>query len=169
MPVVSSALTTAGIVAGAGLLVYRRIRKSFGRQAWNATGSGIRLGVLSLVWLSLVAAAVFVPGAAWAVAGGMVTGAALGVFTQPLTRVECVDGLKFTTPNPWIGAALISLLLGRLLWRLANGDFAAGGVGEGSSPWTLAIAATIVTYYVADGIGLLARMRRLPATPGTLA
>jgi hypothetical protein len=38
-------------------------------------------------------------------------------------------------------------------------------MGQNASPLTLGIAATLVAYYLVNGVGLLVRMRRLVATP----
>lgn len=83
--------------------------------------------------------------------------------------MERENGLRFYTPNPWIGGVLSLLLVGRLAWRMGSGVFTGGTVqfGQNASPLTLAIAATLVGYYLFNGIGLALRMRALapPVSP----
>ena len=73
--------------------------------------------------------------------------------------------------NPWIGGALSLLLVGRLLWRMGHVDMAtmasgSAGFGQQASPLTLGIAATLVTFYVVNSIGLFVQMGRLaPSDP----
>jgi hypothetical protein len=47
---------------------------------------------------------------------------------------------------------------------MGSGVFTAGatGMGQNASPLTLGIAATLVAYYLVNGIGLWLRMRALP-------
>jgi hypothetical protein len=127
---------------------------------------GIRLGLLSLALLGLLMAAVFVPGAGMAVGLGIAVGGTLAGVALWHNHAEIVDGQLGYTPNPWIGGALSLLLVGRLLWRMGSGgltSMAAGGApfGSQSSPLTLGIAATLVSFYVVNSIGLFVQMRRL--------
>ncbi len=158
-PALSPVLFTAVI----GWAYYRRIRGSFGRQPWRPLRTGIRLGLLSLALVAMVMAAVFVPKAAWPVVGGLAVGATLGMFAIRHTRMEWFEGKRCYTPNPWIGAALSLLLIGRLLWRAGSGVFGAGAqqMTQNASPLTLAIGATLISYYIVQGIGLSLAMRRL--------
>jgi hypothetical protein len=149
-----------------GWAYYRRIAGSFGRQPWRPVRAGIRLGLLALLGISLVFAAVFVPRAAMAVSGGALVGVLLAALALKHTHVAVVDGVRGYTPNPWIGGALSLLLVGRLGWRMASGGFAAGAA-QNASPLTLGLAATLVAYYLVNGTGLFVQMRRLaaPAAP----
>lgn len=145
-----------------GWAYYRRIRGSFGRQAWRPVRAGIRLGLLSLVLLSLLAAGIFVPHTGAAIAAGLAVGALLGALALRHTHAEIIDGGRFYTPNPYIGAALSLLLVGRLAWRMGSGAFVAGSAqaAQNASPLTLGIAATLVGYYLCFGVGLALRMRK---------
>jgi membrane associated rhomboid family serine protease len=159
LPALTPYLATAGI----GWLYYRRIRRSFGRQAWQPKRTIARLVLVSLVAASLVCAAVFLPHVGAGIAVGAVLGAALGVFAQKHTHAQLVDGKRYYTPNPWIGGGLTLLLLGRLAWRWSQGALAASSVqvGQQVSPLTLGIAATLIAYSLVHSSGLLLRMREL--------
>ncbi|MEO8162066.1 MAG: hypothetical protein ABI588_11670, partial [Arenimonas sp.] len=123
-----------------GFAYFRRIANSFGRQPWRPLRTGLRLGLLTLALFGLGMAAFFVPGAALAVGIGLAGGSVLALFALKFTHAEVVDGQRFYTPNPWIGGALSLLLVGRLLWRMGSGGFAAvaGGAqfGQHASPLT---------------------------------
>lgn len=159
LPVLTPYLATAGI----GWMYYRRIRRSFGRQTWQPRRTAFRLVFLSLASLGLLVAAIFLPHTAWGVAGGVVAGVVLGLLALRHTHAEIVDGQRYYTPNPWIGGALSLLLIGRLAWRWSHGALAGGtaAAAQQASPLTFALAATLVSYYLVNGIGLMVRMREL--------
>lgn len=162
-------LTPYLAAAGMAWLYYRRLRRYFGRQAWQPRRTLLRIGLLSLVSVLLVVAAARLPHVAWAVAGGALGGVALGWFALRHTRIDEIDGRLGYTPHPWIGAGLTVLLLGRLAWRWAQGAFSGGmqNTAQQASPLTMAMAAVLVAYSLTQGIGLLRRMRALrpPARP----
>jgi len=98
---------------------------------------------------------------------GVLAGAALGAFALQHTHIEAPDGQRYYTPNPWIGAGLSVLLIGRLAWRWASGAFSEGSAQsmQNASPLTLAIAVALVTYSLVHTGGLLLRMRALATPP----
>jgi len=167
--VVAHALSPYLFTGLLGLAYVRRILGNFGRRPWRPVAAGIRLGLLMLALIGLGFAAAFLPGAAVAVGLGLAIGGALAAFALRHTHADIVDGQRGYTPNPWIGGALSLLLVGRLLWRMGSGGLtalAAGGAAYGSqsSPLTLGIAATLVGFYVVNGIGLFVQMHRLQAS-----
>ena len=158
------ALLPYAFTAGIGVLYYRRIRRHFGRQPWQPWRTTARVVLLSLVMVSLIFAGVFVPGAGWAVGGGVIAGVVLGVFGISHTQVESLDGVRSYMPNPWIGSALSLLLLGRLIWRFMHGGFVQQQQSS-PSPLTLAFAAALIGYYLTYSIVLMWRMRQLAVQP----
>lgn len=157
--------------AAIGWAYYRRIRGSFGRQPWRPVRTGVRLGLLALAAAMLGMAAVFVPGGALPVVGGAVVGGLLGLLALRHTHIGWHEGLRCYTPNPWIGAALGVLLVGRLAWRVGSGALTGGAaqMGQNASPLTLGIGATLVGYYLVQGVGLALAMRRLGPVADTTA
>ena len=167
MPAIALApLTPYLSMAAIAFLYYRRIRRTFGRQPWKPVRSGIRLGVMALLGAALVSAAVFLPGVLPGIVTGAVVGIGLGVLALRHTHTEWADGRGWSTTNPWIGAALTVVLLGRLAWRMGSGALATGDGASGfqASPLTFGIAAILVGFYFVNGAGLAWRMREL-ATP----
>ncbi|MET0290119.1 MAG: hypothetical protein ABW178_10880 [Pseudoxanthomonas sp.] len=159
--------------AAIAFIYYRRIRRTFGRQPWQPKRAIARLMLLVLVAGLLAFAAYGLPGVAPGIALGALGGAALGGFSLRHTHAEWVDGKGRYTPNPWIGAGLTVLLLGRLAWRWADGGFSMGGGAPGSqaSPLTMGIATTLVMYSLVHVGGLWWRMRQLrlqAASPAVL-
>lgn len=150
-------------MAAIAFIYYRRIRRSFGRQPWKPVRSGVRAGILLLAAAALAFGAYSLPQVAAGVAVGATLGAALGLFSLRHTHAEWIDGRGSYTPNPWIGGALMLVLLGRLAWRWADGAFSAAAATPGPqfSPLTLGIAATLVAYSLVQLAGLWARMRQL--------
>jgi len=150
------------MTAGFGWLYYRRIRRHFGWQPWRPLRNGIRIGVLSLVSVMLVFAALYIPHVALGIAAGAGAGIGLGVFALRHTVMSPRDGRLGYTPNPWIGGALALLLIGRLAWRWYGGAFSQGmGQGMGNaSPLTLALAAALISYGLVQAIGLALRLRQ---------
>ena len=163
----SPALTPVLFSGLLGWVYYRRIRGSFGRQPWRPVRVGFRMALLMVALAGLAMAARFIPHVALAVTGGLAIGALLAWFALRHTRVELTDGARWFTPNPWIGGALSLLLVGRLAWRMGSGVFGGGSaqMAQNASPLTLGIAATLVAYYLVNGIGLVVRMRALATAP----
>jgi hypothetical protein len=110
--------------------------------------------------------------------GGVIIGAALGVLGVRLTRFETdpVRGDCYV-PNPWIGALLTALLLGRLAYRFIvampqmqhaqAAASAASGAGASSwssgydaSPLTMLMLGLLIGYYILYFTGLLIHHRR---------
>ena len=161
-----STLTPLAFAAAVGLIYYRRIRRQFGRQAYQPKRAMARTLFLTLVLCGLLVAAVALPKVGLAIVGGLVLGALLGVAALRFTGIESSDGARWYTPNPWIGGALSLLLVGRLAWRWGQGAFSQGGaqVAANASPLTMGIMSALVAFYVVNGAGLAWRMRDL-ATP----
>lgn len=164
MPVhAASPLTPYLPMVAIAFLYYRRIRRSFGRQPWRPVRAGIRLGLLALVAVLLIGLGFLIPHVAPGLALGALAGAGLGLLALRHTRTEWRDGQGWYTPNPWIGALLMVLLLGRLAFRWSTGAFAGGAATAGSqaSPLTLGMAAALVVYSLVHVGGLWLRMRTL--------
>ena len=158
-----TSLTPLLATAGIAWIYYRRIRRQFGRQQYQPRRAMFRIGLLALVSCALLVMAFVLPKVGLAIVSGLAIGAGLGLFALRHTAIEAVDGAHWYTPNPWIGGALSLLLVGRLAWRYGHGAFSTGGAqaAQNMSPLTLGIAATLVGFYVVNGVGLALRMRAL--------
>ena len=158
-------------------IVWRRVSRTFGRQPIRRKRMLMRIVLFAVVGALLALTGLHKLALAEGLLGGVLIGAAIGLLGLRLTRFE-VDPVKGDcyVPNPWIGALLSVLLLGRLGWRLmvlwpqlqqassaaANqaGGFNAPAMGYTSSPLTMLLIGLLVGYYIAYFSGLLIHHRR---------
>jgi len=148
--------------------LYRRARRSFGRQPVRDGYTWFRIGVLTLVAAAvgvLIARDVAVLGA---LLGGIACGAVLGAFAIKYTKFEVTPQGRFYTPHTYIGLVVTALFVGRLLYRfleMYNGVVPAAAAGRDlaaayeRSPFTLAVFGALVGYYVLYYLGVLQRTR----------
>ena len=166
-------LTPLLFAAVIGVVYYRRIRRQFGRQPYQPKRAMARTVLLMLVLCGLLVAAIALPKVGLAIVEGLVLGALLGAAALRYTGIESSDGVRWYTPNPWIGGALSLLLVARLAWRWGQGAFSQGGaqVAANASPLTMGLMSALVAFYVVNGAGLAWRMRELavPATGSTVS
>jgi hypothetical protein len=149
--------------------LYRRFKRSFGRQLVRPRRMVLRMVVLSgvcalfLWWLPTRL------GIAGALAG-LAVGGGLALVDLAHTELEVTADGTFYTPNRWIGLVVTSLFVGRLTVRLFTVYEHAAQVGQGTptsptanglpkSPLTLALYFLLATYYVGYYAGLLRRER----------
>ena len=147
--------------------VYRRVRRSFGRQAVNVTRIWIRVAILIVVGVLAAAAALRGPGTLSALVGGLACGAGLAYIGLRHTQFEVTEEGRFYTPHTYIGIFVTAVFLGRLLYRLQilyPGLQAAPPAQNWAdayqrSPLTLAIFGMLVSYYVLFYLGVLHQSR----------
>ncbi len=160
-----------------GGIVWRRVSRTFGRQPIQRKRMVFRIAVFALLGALLALSGLHKPELAEGLLGGVLIGAAVGLLGLRLTRFDTdpVRGDVYL-PNPWIGALLTALLLGRLAWRLMeiwpqmqSAPGAATGQGEGfnmqmmdytSSPLTMLVIGLLIGYYIVYFSGLLVHHRR---------
>ena len=143
------------IVALLMFVLIRRGRRLFGRQRFSVALLGLRLGVVALLCLMLFLVLSLARG--WVPLAGLGLGAAVGLLGVALTRFDSDDGELHYTPNAYVGIGVLSLFVGRLVYRLvqmvslpdriesgAGGDFA----GLRSSPLTVGILFVVLGFYV---------------------
>jgi hypothetical protein len=163
--------------------IFRRVRRTFGRQPVQVGRIWLRIGMLTLLGGLLIATSVARNAEALeALSGGLACGAALAYVGLRHTKFEVTPEGRFYTPHTYIGLAVTALFLGRLLYRffyLSYGANAVTGadrnlaVAYQRNPLTLGIFAVLIGYYVLFYAGVLFRTRpaALPpsdgATPGT--
>jgi hypothetical protein len=143
-----------------GWVVYRRVRRQFGRQPFTPKRHIARLALLGVATVALVVLAFLQPVFALPIAAGLAGGALVAMVNLKLTRFEWTPAGDYYYPHPYVGAALSLLLVGRLLYRYA---MLGGMAGIGSqpspaavqSPLTMGLLALLLGYYVAYLIGLM--------------
>jgi hypothetical protein len=164
------------IVPLVALMIWRRISRNFGRQPIQRKRMIARIAIFAVIGGLLMLAGLHDIRLAEGLLGGMAIGAALGFVGLRLTRFE-TDPVKGDcyVPNPWIGAVLTALLVGRLVWRFmvlapqaqqtqALAATAPPGtdvsMGYQASPLTLLMVGLLVGYYIVYFAGLLVHHKR---------
>lgn len=156
------------IVAIVVWALYRRMRRSFGRQRVRDGRMWLRIGILTVAALLIageVARDVPVLGALLA---GIACGAGLAYIGLKYTKFEVTAEGRFYTPHAYIGLVVAALFVGRLLYRFLevyNGALPAVNAGQSlaatyqHSPFTLAVFGALVGYYVPYYLAILRRVR----------
>jgi len=155
-----------GSVATAALvlfIIYRRFRRSFGRQVLRPRSMIVRMAILSIVGVLLLPAALRSSSAALAISAGLLLGVGLGAWGAQHTRFEWHEGKLHYVPHTYAGMVVSALFLGRLLYRfvlISHGAYspdAAGSFGASSpgalgslyrNPLTLGVFFVLIGYYV---------------------
>ena len=158
-----------------GFAIYRRVRRTIGRQPFQPRRMQMRmivLGVAGAIALAFSFRNIEVGGAMLA---GIAGGAALGIFGLRHTKFETTPQGQFYTPHTYIGLFVTLLFLGRLAYRfliVMPSMQAAAQAHENpyaafqKSPLTMAIFGIVIGYYVAYYAAVIREMRRIsPATP----
>jgi MFS family permease len=149
-------------------IVWRRVGRSFGRQPIRRKQMIARIVVFAIIGCLLALAGLHDIRLAEGLLGGVLIGGAIGLLGLRLTRFE-VDPVRGDcyVPNPWIGALLTVLLLGRLAYRFmvmwqssAAATADAGFQAQPYSPLTMLLIGLLVGYYIVYFIGLLIHHRR---------
>jgi hypothetical protein len=102
--------------------------------------------------------------------GGLLVGGLVGYAGLRLTRFETTpEGDRFI-PNPWLGAVVTALFLGRVAYRFIVASTGAAAVAAqghppiGNSPLTMLVLGLTFGYYICYYAGLLVHHRRWKAT-----
>ncbi|MDQ2800108.1 MAG: DUF1453 family protein [Armatimonadota bacterium] len=178
MPNTHFSPTTLIFVAVFGFLLYRRYRRTVGRQPLvpkRLTFQVILLaGITLLVFVPLLAHPLtVVEGLAGLLVGGLV-----GLVSLRLTQFERTPDRDYYTPNTYLGLAVFGVFLARIIYRYTqvssqiSAPHAAGPMPPGamsaltSSPLTVALLLMVIGYYLIYEGGLLLWYRRNP--PGTV-
>jgi hypothetical protein len=156
------------------LRVWSRVRSQFGLQPIQRKRMITRIAIFAILGLLVALYALSVRNAdlLLGVGGGVAIGVVIGLVGLNFTRFE-LDPVKGDcyVPNPYIGALITILFLGRIVWRLAmvspqlmdstGTAQPAHGPAIGQSPLTLGLFALIVGYYICYFTGLLIHHQRI--------
>ncbi len=155
-----------GVVATVVLLLfilYRRMRRLFGRQPLKPARMIARIVILCIVGALLSPAALRSSAAALAMSAGLVLGVAIGAWGAQHTRFEWHEGELHYVPHTYAGLVVSALFLGRLLYRfliVSQGGLAAGASAGRApaaadawgtlyhNPLTLSVFFVLIGYYV---------------------
>lgn len=154
------------------LIVWRRVRSQFGPQPIRRKKMVFRIVVFAVLGGFFASVVMHDMRLLGGLGGGMLAGAALGLFGLRLSRFQ-LDPIKGDcyVPNPYIGALVTVLFLARLLWRFAmlspqlrdptGATPPIHGPDIGQSPLTMALFGVVVGYYICYFAGLLIHHQRL--------
>ncbi|MGH8320068.1 MAG: hypothetical protein ACREUL_19215 [Steroidobacteraceae bacterium] len=158
-------------------VLYRRMRRSFGRQRVQDRRMWVRIGFFILVTILVAGAVARDTRVLVALGAGIVCGVVLGYVGLKYTKFEITSEGRFYTPHAYIGLVVFALLVGRLLYKFLgvyNGVVPAAAAGQSlaatyqHSPFLVAVLGALVGYYVLYYLGVLQRTRRPTALgPGT--
>jgi hypothetical protein len=150
------------------LLLYRRFKRSVGRQPLAPRRMTARIVVLLLVGALLLATSPTATGLVGACAGAL-AGVALAMIALAHTKLEAGPDGNFYTPNRWLGLLVTALLVGRVAFRMATVyQASASGAPPPSmqrSPLTLAVFFVMAGYYGFYYAGVLRKMKALAPAP----
>jgi hypothetical protein len=164
----ANALGTALFTALVVVVLYKRLRRSVGRQRIEPPRLVLRIvifGSLAVLITSLLLIS------SWPVLGVGVLGAGLGWLAVRLTTFERDVNGSYYTPNGLIGITVFALFLGRIVYRLVTiGPILGAGNSDQNSllgyldrqdgpPITLAMFFLLVVFYVTYYGGVLIRSR----------
>lgn len=155
-------------------IVWRRVSRQFGRQPIRRKRMIARIAIFAVIGALLGLSGFHNIRLTEGLIAGALIGALIGMVGLRLTRFE-VDPVKGDcyVPNPWIGALLTALLLGRLIWRvmqmqqISAAAHAAGYPASYTySPLTMLVIGLLVGYYIVYFSGLLIHHRRFQQARG---
>lgn len=168
---------TVLIAAFVLFILYRRFRRTFGRQKLRPTRMMIRIVILAAVCVLALASPFRSLSSDLAAAGGAVIGIALGAWAFAHTRFESTADGRFYTPNGYIGMLVVALFLGRLIYRFIviyplmhhavqqaaqNPQVQADPFGSFQySPMTVGLYFLLTGYYICYYVGILIKGRKL--------
>jgi hypothetical protein len=154
--------------------VYRRVRRTVGWQVFRPRSLTIRSVILCVVGVLFLAIGGLHPVSLVSDIVGILLGVALAYVGANLTRYEHRGGRLNYLPNPWLGAIVTVLFLGRLVYRMyplftggtdalqnASGNGANPWTGMSGSSWAAGFMMIMFAYYVTYAILLLRGSNRL--------
>jgi hypothetical protein len=144
--------------------LYSRVRRSVGRQTFSRIRPRFTLVLFPLLTLLLAFAVRSHLASLGLMAGGVIAGAALGIFGISKTKFENTPEGMFYTPNAHLGIALSALFAARVVYRMSeiySMGTQAQTIDFTRSPLTLGIFGLLAGYYVAYAIGLVRWHQRI--------
>lgn len=147
-----------GLLVAALLIfaVYRRLRRSFGRQRLRPVSMQVRMGLMLVIGGLLASTARLGAPFVEAIAAGLLAGIALAIWGASQTRFEREGAEIYYVPHTYTGIVVSLLFVGRLAYRLVLGYGQTPGQTPGqttlagtlNSPLTVGLFFVLVGYYV---------------------
>ena len=157
------------MIAVIGFAIFRRVRRTIGRQPYQPKRMQVRMVVLGIVGAIALLFSFRNVDVGGAMVAGIVGGAALGLFGVRHTKFETTPRGQFYTPHTYIGLFVTLLFLGRLAYRflIVMPSMQAAAQADANpyasmqkSPLTMAIFGIVVGYYIAYYGAVIREMRK---------
>jgi cytochrome bd-type quinol oxidase subunit 2 len=163
-------------------IVYRRVRRNFGRQRVSEVRLKLRAVVLAVIGALILIGSVSHPLMLGALAGGVVAGIGLAMVGLHHTQFEATTEGRFYIPHTYTGLLVTGLFLGRICYRfILVYQQAQAGVAQDQDPFaylqhspvTTLVFGLLIGYYIFFNVGILRRSQQLvvppaaPAAPAT--
>ncbi len=144
-------------------IMYRRVRRNFGRQKLNRGYMIFRMVVLCVIGALMLIPTFFIKELAWVTIAGAGIGVGLGIWAAKHTRFLREDGVLYYLPHTYTGMVVTALFVGRIAYKVfVNAQPYAGvttdwntGPGDLSfldafvhNPWTRLAYFILLGYYV---------------------
>ncbi len=164
------------MIAVVGFAIFRRVRRTIGRQPYQPRRMQVRMIVLGLAGAIALAFSFRNVEVGGAMVAGLVAGAALGLFGLRHTKFETTPQGQFYTPHMFIGLFVTLLFLGRLAYRflIVMPTLQAAAQADANpyasfqkSPLTMAIFGIVIGYYIAYYGAVIREMRKQTVLPTT--
>ncbi len=142
--------------------IYRRIRRSIGRQPLRPRRIIVSIVILSVISIVIFSLSLLLPKLMLGLGGGLLLGALLGFVGLRLTKFETTETGHFYTPNTHIGIVLSMLFVGRMayrFWVMRDATAASNSPPPFQSPLTLFIFGLTAGYYLLYYVGLFIHTR----------
>jgi len=154
-----------------GWSIYRRARRSIGRQPVRPMRLWIRVGVLAVVGGIVFTASLMNTTLLAALTGGIVGGVILALIGLRHTKFETTAQGHFYTPHTYIGLIVSALFIARITFRFMEIYLVPRAAAPPinpidqyqRSPLTLAIFGVLIGYYVVFNFGILRTSRNRPS------
>jgi hypothetical protein len=152
--------------------IYRRLRRSFGRQPLRPARMTVRLVLLAIIGCAMLPLALKSGQFLTAELAGITLGVALGWWGTQRTRFLTLGGRLYYVPHTYTGIAVSLLFLGRLIFRVfqayagAHTEHAsASGAPQSfaNSPLTVALFFVLIGYYICFYSWVLWKSKHLDA------
>ena len=151
--------------------IFRRLRRSFGRQPVRTVALTIRALLFLVIGIALgLSVSAFHPVLLGALSAGVVAGLILAYFGLRHTVFEATAEGRFYTPHTYIGLFVTALFLARVgiryltmstqHYQLADPNMPPNAlIAYQRNPLTLGVFGILVGYYVFYNLGILKRSR----------
>jgi hypothetical protein len=140
------------LAAAVILVVYRRLRRSFGQQPLLPLRMQVRILLLLIVGCLLLPAAMRSTAFLLAILTGVLAGVALAFWGAAHTRILRDGDRQYYVPHTYTGIAVSLLFIGRLIYRLfqvsGSPDQGISAAAMVRSPLTVGLYFLLMGYYV---------------------